>query len=319
MLEVQILNLNPSFDHTGIIKHKVDGDVVRVDEVIEFCSGKGINMARVLKTLGYENYEVSNIIGGPIGKIIKDSLCAEGISSWNFMIENNSRINYALVDEINDKTLMINEGGPLTTKKEKQKYLEELYSWLKEKQIMVLAGSAMQGFDCKDIEEIIRKAKAKEMFVVVDTYGDFLSAGLQAGIDFLKINRKEFIAKFDSNNKQSFRLTQDFVKIFKKEKIKEVAITFDKEGALFYKSGLAWCGKIKKNFPKYNIGSGDSFLAGYIYSLVNNFDKFKCFKIAMACVAANTLIYGAGKLKQKDVLEIEGKYIEINKYSYKVA
>ena len=90
---------------------------------------------------------------------------------------------------------------------------------------MVFAGSAIQGFDCKDIEEIIRKAKAKEMFVVVDTYG-------------------EFIAKFEPNNKQSFRSTQGFVKIFKKEKIKEVAITFDKEGAFFYKSGLSWCGKI---------------------------------------------------------------------------
>jgi len=31
----------------------------------------------------------------------------------------------------------------LITKKEKQKYLEEFYNWLKEKQIMVLAGSAM--------------------------------------------------------------------------------------------------------------------------------------------------------------------------------
>lgn len=159
---MQILNLNPSLDHTGIIKHKEDGNIVRVDEVIELCSGKGINIARVLKTLGYENYEVSNIIGGPIGKIIKDSLRAEGISSWDFMIENNSRINYALVDEINNKTLMINEGGPLITKKEKQKYLEELYNWLKEGQIMVFAGSAIQGFDSKDIKEIIRKAKAKK-------------------------------------------------------------------------------------------------------------------------------------------------------------
>lgn len=90
----------------------------------------------MLKTLGYENYEVSNIIGGPIGKIIKDSLRAEGILSWDFMIENNYGINYALVDEINNKTLMINERVLLITKKEKQKYLKELYNWLKEKQIM---------------------------------------------------------------------------------------------------------------------------------------------------------------------------------------
>lgn len=71
-------------------------------------------------------------------------------------------------------------------------------------------------------------------------------------------------------------------------------------------------GKLKKIFSQYNIGSGDSFLAGYIYGLVNNFDKIECFKIAMACGVANTLIYGAGKLKQEDVLEIKDKYIEID-------
>lgn len=33
----------------------------------------------------------------------------------------------------------------------------------------------------------------------------------------------------------------------------------------------------------------------------------------MTCGVANTLIYGAGKLKREDVLEIKDKYIEINK------
>lgn len=72
-------------------------------------------------------------------------------------------------------------------------------------------------------------------------------------------------------------------------------------------------GKIKKIFPKYNFGSGDSFLVGYIYGLVYNFDKFECSKIALACGTANTLICDAGKLKREDVLEIKDKYIEINK------
>ena len=54
----------------------------------------------------------------------------------------------------------------------------------------------MQGFDYKDIEEIIKKAKENEIFIIVDTYVEFLSAVLQVGIDFLKINRKEFNANF---------------------------------------------------------------------------------------------------------------------------
>jgi len=73
------------------------------------------------------------------------------------------------------------------------------------------------------------------MFVMIDIYGESLPASLKAGIDFLKVNRKEFIAKFGSNNEKSFRTIQDFIKIFKEEKIEEAIITFDKKGALFYK------------------------------------------------------------------------------------
>src|SRR6056297_2516490 len=109
MKKVQILNLNPSFDHTGILKTNVESDVVRVDEVVALASGKGIDVARVLNILGYDDYVVANILGGGVGKLIEKGLKEEKINSWNYWIDKDSRINYALVKEAEEKTLMINE------------------------------------------------------------------------------------------------------------------------------------------------------------------------------------------------------------------
>jgi fructose-1-phosphate kinase PfkB-like protein len=120
MKKIQILNLNPSFDHTGIVKHKTNFNVVRVDEVVALSSGKGINVARVLHILGYQNYIVSNIIGGRIGKLIADGLKEEGMNVWNYLINNESRINYAYVDEFRGKVFMINEQGPVIAKMKKK-------------------------------------------------------------------------------------------------------------------------------------------------------------------------------------------------------
>ena len=87
MKKIQILNLNPSFDHTGILKNPVESDVVRVDEVVPLASGKGIDVARVLNILGYEDYVVANILGGGVGKLIESGLKEENINSWNYWIK----------------------------------------------------------------------------------------------------------------------------------------------------------------------------------------------------------------------------------------
>ncbi len=306
---IQILNLNPSFDHTGIIKHNVNSNVVRVDEVIPMVSGKGNDVARVLNILGFNNYEVSNILGGDVGNIIIKELKKEGIKSWNFAINDETRINYALVNEIKNTTLMINEKGPEISYKEKEKYIKKLSEWLQAKQILVLAGSAPKGFTKKDIKNILKIAKNKNMYIVIDTSKKFLKASLEMDVDVLKINKNEFLEIFKDNYK--INKFKDIIKIIKKQGLTKVIITLGKKGAILYNNGLLLRGFNKKIFSNYAIGSGDSFLAGYLYGFAKNYNERETFRLAMACGAANTRQYGPGSLKYCDVEDIRESYIEV--------
>ena len=229
MKKIQILNLNPSFDHTGIVKHKTNFNVVRVDEVVALSSGKGINVARVLHILSYQNYIVSNIIGGRIGKLIADGLKEEGMNVWNYLINNESRINYAYVDEFRGKVFMINEQGPVIAENEKKDYLNKLTEWLEEGQILVLSGSATRGFTNEDIREIIRISRRKRMFIAVDISKHFLSVCLKEGIDLLKINNKEFVEEYKDRYPCGFNEKKDFIEVIESERLKRTIIAISKD------------------------------------------------------------------------------------------
>jgi fructose-1-phosphate kinase PfkB-like protein len=60
------------------------------------------------------------------------------------------------------------------------------------------------------------------------------------------------------------------------------------------------------------VGSGDSFLAGFVLNYIKNIDLENCFKCAIACGAANTLVPGPGIFFKKDVEKLLKK-VEITK------
>jgi 1-phosphofructokinase len=312
-MKIQILNMNPSFDHTGIVKHKTDLDVVKVDEVIALPSGKGVDVARVLKALGYSDYLVSNIIGGKIGRLIEESIQEEGINCWNYKVSGESRINYAYVDEVKGRIFMINEQGPVISLAEKEQYFYELNEWLIKDQLLVISGSAPKGFIAEDIQRVIKMGKAKNMFIAVDTSKEWLVACIKEGHDLLKINNEEFSEIYKPLYPYRFEVKEDYIRVIEKEGFQRAVITFGKKGALAYEKGDIIFGEITKIFSEYAVGSGDAFFAGYLYGYVNQYDLKDSLKLAMACGVANTMLYGAGLTKYEDIMMIKDNYIKINR------
>ena len=313
-MTVQILNLNASFDHTGILKHKTESNVVRVDEVVALSSGKGIDVARVLNTLKFNDYQVNNIVGGAVGEIIIRGLEKEGINSWNYKIEGDSRINYALVDEFKDEFLMINEQGPLITEEEKQNYFKELEDWLIEDGVLVLAGSATRGFKGDDIQRILKTAISKNMYITVDISKQYLKASLEEKLDVLKINEKEFSTAYKDKYHLSFNNKKDYIKVAREENFEKLIITFGEEGALYYSDQNIYWGTHTKKYSNYAIGSGDSFFAGYIYGFMSDYEEIESFRLALACGVANTRMYGASRLKIEHINEIKDNHLKIERW-----
>lgn len=299
-ISVCILNLNPCYDH-WIILEKASSipNVLRGDKVVKLVDGKGLNIGRVLNTLGYKNYFCLNVVGGEVGKIIENGCKKEDINSKFFWIEEENRINTAVVFEYEKKMLMINEPGPHIKKNEISDFEVFFKKSIVNHSALVISGSAPQGFDSFDLTRLMKYAKYKGLEIFVDIGGKWLEKIIEISPDVLKINSDEFKLAFDIDIKEKNKIN----KFRNKHNIKQLIITHGKEGSWAFFDNKLIKAYPKKIYSDFSVGSGDSFFAGYIYGKENNYSIEESLTIASACGIANTLNYGAGIFNKKDFEE----------------
>jgi len=292
-----ILNLNPCYDHWVIIEKKPSiPNVLRGDRVVKLVDGKGLNIGRVFNTLGFHDYLCLNVVGGEVGKIIESGCYKENIISDYFWIEQENRINTAVVFEYEKKMLMINEPGPYMNQKEIALFKSFFKENIKKNSNLVISGSAPQGFESQDLIELISYAQVNSCEIAVDIGGKWLEEIVKISPDILKINSDEFKVAFnidirELNKIQTFR---------KKYNIRELIITQGKEGSWGFFDEELIKTTPKTIYSDFSVGSGDSFFAGYLFGKEKKYPKEECLRIATACGIANTFHYGAAIFYKED-------------------
>lgn len=309
LISLCILNLNPCYDHWIILeKQSSIPNVLRGDRVVKLVDGKGLNIGRVFNTLGLHDYICLNIVGGEVGKIIESGCRKENIKADFFWIEEESRINTAVVFEYEKKMLMINEPGPHMNRKEISLFKSFFKKKIKKNSKLVISGSLPQGFGNQDLIELIIYAKENFCEIAVDIGGQCLEEIIKISPDILKINSDEFKVAFNIDINE----LQKILKFRKTHNIRELIITQGKEGSWgFFEEDLIKAAP-KTIYSDFSVGSGDSFFAGYLFGKEQNYTKEECLKIATACGVANTLHYGAAMFYKED-FEEQLKNVEIKK------
>lgn len=297
-MSIQILNLNPCYDHWVIVsKPPKIPNVLRGDHVVKLVDGKGLNIARVFKMLGFEDYTCINVLGGEVGNIIHEKCVEDGIKTLDFWIEDENRINTAVVYEYEGRMIMINEPGPVMQRDEVERFIEFFSLVLEEKGTLVIAGSAPRGFEVSDMSRIARIAKEKSCRLMIDISGEWLEELMNFEPDMVKVNADELKIALDLQELSVEKLCS----IKSDYKIKVLCVTYGKEGALAVVDRKIFCVKPKIIYSDYSVGSGDSFFAGYLYSEALNKPIRERLIFATACGIANTLRYGAAIFSLQDL------------------
>src|SRR5579859_3180344 len=105
--------LNAAIDTTLVVNGAITlGESYKADEVIKLPGGKGINVARVLRTLG-RSVHVSGCVGGAAGDFIKSRLEQAGIDATMQTIAGASRTCTAIVERATHRATEVNEPGPV--------------------------------------------------------------------------------------------------------------------------------------------------------------------------------------------------------------
>lgn len=283
---IYTVTLNPALDYDVYVNNFKINELNSSVENNFRVGGKGINVSIMLKNLGLESVALG-FIGGFTGDFIEKELNKLNISNNLIKINGTTRINIKLNDN-NEET----EIAGISPKIDENSLniLVNKIKELTENDILVLSGSINKDLDDEIYKEFSKITKAK---VVLDTRGENLLDNLYNNL-LIKPNIKELETMFEKNVENENELFDLCKPIFDKG-IKNIIVSLGGDGAYLITKNEMYRASVPKGKVINTIGSGDSMVAGFIYSYENNMSLENSLKMSVACGSATAYSYEIGK------------------------
>lgn len=308
--------LNAAVDTTLTIPTPLTvGETHKVRDVLKLPGGKGINVARVLHTLGVPVH-VTGLLGGPMTTFIKTGLAQCGIDATFLPIAGTSRTCNAIVESATHRVTEINEPGPIIRESESQAFLSLYERLLRGASAVALSGSLPPGLPDDYYVQLLDRAHTAHVPTFLDTSMPSLQPGLNAHPLFVKPNADE-ARQYAEREVRSIEDAVRAGQAMRQQGAQMVAITRGSEGAVLVTAMGRWSARAAVANPLSAVGSGDAFVAAFISGLQRAVETqqatsiweaasngallVQALKLAIACAAANTLQLGAGMLNRTDV------------------
>lgn len=282
-----LLNLNPGYDRTLYINEPspTSGTYI-VGDSVTYGAGKALNVARGLQMLGHDRYELINLLGGDIGRIIKGLCIKEGINTNNFFIAENSRMNTTVVNQLNGRSETFNEKGPIITEEEIQAFVSFLMKRIVHASGLVISGSALPQLQPEALEPVFMAARQQSIPLYADINGSWLKTITAYPLRYLKINEHEFFNTFGISHHDS----EAVIALKSRLHVDNVIVTLGQDGCCAWDqhNRLITISSGTTEAVLNTVGCGDSFFAGLIYSLHFGKSLKEACLFANACGVANT-------------------------------
>lgn len=186
-MRIVTVTLNTALDVTYHLDELTRHTSHRVRSTSSRAGGKGINVARVLHTLGHEVL-VTGLAGGARGHALRAELGTAGIAESLSPIENESRQTVTVVDSA---ATAFNEAGPHISEHEWQRFLRAYERTLADADAVTLCGSLPEGVPVDAYASLARLAARYDVPAILDAQGEALLRGCQGRPAVAKPNAGE--------------------------------------------------------------------------------------------------------------------------------
>ena len=291
---IYTVTFNPSIDYVMFVDDfKIDG-LNRAQDTNKFAGGKGINVSRVLKTLGVDSTALG-FAGGFPGDFIAQTLKDSDIHTDFVQVDEDTRINVKLKT---GQETEVNAQGPNVTDAQFQSLLNQIKE-TSDKDTVIVAGSVPKSIPSDAYAQIAKITRQTGAQLVVDAEKDLVETVLEYQPLFIKPNKDELEVMFNTSVKND----EDVIKYAKQilEKgAQSVIVSLGGDGAIYVDHQQS----IKAVNPKgeviNTVGSGDSTVAGMVAGLATGLSVQDAFKQA---VASGTATAFDADLATKDAIE----------------
>lgn len=278
---IYTLTLNPSIDYIVHVDEVKLGELNRMKQDFKLPGGKGINVSRILKRLGNDTTALG-FLGGFTGDFIQSWIEKENIATNFTSIEADTRINIKLKSEMETE---INGLGPDISAEEINQ-LKANFEQLTADDMVVLSGSIPPSLNANFYEELVEIIRSKGAEFVLDTTGQTLLNCLEKQPFLIKPNHHELAELFNVAEFSSIEELLPYGRKLRTMGAQNVLISMGGDGALFFDESGVYQSNVPKGQLKNSVGAGDSMIAGFVGSYVEEQDALSAFKNGVACGSA---------------------------------
>jgi 1-phosphofructokinase/tagatose 6-phosphate kinase len=297
------VTLNAAIDKSLSVPNFRLGRRHRTVEQTTLPGGKGVNVARTLKTLG-QPVIATGFAGGATGTRIVEALTDEAILNDFVRIREESRTNTAVLDPTNGEQTEINERGPAVSPRELELFHDKLMYLARGAAIVVFAGSLPRGVDADVYGQLIKELRKLGLVVVIDTDGDPLRHAVRAQPNVVSPNvleAEELVGHEFNDDEDRVIAVREMVALGAHEAIMTVpdgcfaSVLPDSGEPTLYRVRIAPVEAVA------TVGAGDAFLAGYVAARYEDKPAGECLRFGVACGAESVQRLGAGLVDPQKV------------------
>jgi 1-phosphofructokinase family hexose kinase len=300
------VTLNAAFARTITVPNFQRGQRHRASAALTLAGGKGINVARALKTLGVP-VVATGLAGGESGVRIVEWLTGEAILNDFVRIDGESRTSTAVVDPTTNTYTEINEWGPSVRPDELAMLLDKLAYLSQGAEMVVFAGSLPRGVTDDFYAGAIHELSRRQIPSALDCEGEPLRYGVEAEPFLVSPNQREAEALVgqEFHDDEDFQLGLDEIA---ERGARNVLITTETGCYALLRKERAvrrFRVEVPRVEPVSTVGSGDTLLAGFLAAHVAGRSQEDALRAAVAAGAANALEAGAGRFDPRQAARFQ--------------
>lgn len=189
-MAVLIVNPNPVFDRTITVHELIPGAVLRTLDVELTAGGKGINVARVLRSLGQPAPLVIPV-GSQDRARYADLLTREGAQAQLIEVDGPVRIASIYLEQVSSQVTVVNDAGHPMSGADWSRVHDGIVADARDGDVVLVMGSFPPGLDPQCLSGLIDALHQVGAQVLLDVNPHWLAASLDARPDVVTPNLDE--------------------------------------------------------------------------------------------------------------------------------
>jgi len=265
-------------------------------------SGKGLNVARVVRTLG-EEVAVAGLIPQNDMRRFETFISGQGITPLLYEMPGSARVNVTLADAQAHCVTHVNSMSARLSVTLQEEFLLWLTQRIENGGRWCFSGSLPAGFDGDAYSRVIAECKKKGAVSILDSRGMGFKVGARAAPQVIKPNLEELGDFFDQEIKGVHHIAL-CAKRFEDMGIDYVFISLGSDGLIaVHGSDCLLCSPPDVKVAD-TVGCGDATVAGILVAQERGFSFTDTCRMAVACGSSKSMHEGPGIVTREEVWQL---------------